>query len=68
MTGTLKPPEQFRHLPIEEIWDELVQSRRDEIAQKKRCTDAMWAAAYRPQPVAQVYGRTADSFRRGPSA
>ena len=39
-----KPREQHHNLPIEEIWDELVQQRREALAQKKRCIDAMLAA------------------------
>lgn len=56
------------HYVPEDVWSALVKQRREELAQKKRCTDAMWAAAHRPQPAAQVYGRSADSFRRGSAA
>lgn len=30
--------------PAEQVWSALVQQRREELAQKKRCTEAMLAA------------------------
>lgn len=38
-----------RNIPIEQLWSDLVRSRKEALAQQQRCIDAMRAAGQRQE-------------------